>query len=272
MCVPRSILAQRRGQPLDGASPLPLGAAIAPLGRPPGEDQPPHEKGQHQNAVTDRGRKRLRAPPCREAFLLDSQQNASQLTDGETPADAEICRSGDKRRSAQSQKALGGRGPGGLPFPGLALSGQSRLVPGEAQVRVGCWEEETKAPVAEGSPSSHPSALCPGTRPQPRVSRGRETIAPRAAGLGGASHQAAGMELRLQWAPALGPSVPHRWNGAAHASPAFPATVLTAAGGGGGALRVKARSPGTGWSRGVAQALWPGSALGQQSPTSGLSG
>lgn len=132
MCVPRSILAQRRGQPLDGASPLPLGAAIAPLGRPPGEDQPPHEKGQHQNAVTDRGRKRPRAPPCREAFLVDPQQNASQLTDGETPADAEICRSGypvtnvaqlSHRRpsAAGAQVACPSQG-----WPSVAKAGSSR--------------------------------------------------------------------------------------------------------------------------------------------------
>lgn len=132
MCVPRSILAQRRGQPLDGASPLPLGAAIAPLGRPPGEDQPPHKKGQHQNAVTDRGRKRPCAPPCREAFLLDSQQNASQLTDGETPADAEICQSGypvtnvaqlSHRRpsAAGAQVACPSQG-----WPSVAKAGSSR--------------------------------------------------------------------------------------------------------------------------------------------------
>lgn len=134
------------------------------------------------------------------------------------------------------------------------------------------------APVAEGSPSLHPSALCPSTRPQPQVKQGQGNHRPKSCQVGGASRQAAGTELRLQWVLGVGP---RRRRPGGVCSPAALGCHSSSAKWGCSRLpclpSCRADCCGRGlrdWKvpGGRSEALWPGSALGRQRPTSGPTG
>lgn len=120
--------------------------------------------------------------------------------------------------------------------------------------------------MAKGALPCTPLLSAPACAPQPQVSRGRETIAPRAAGLGGASRRAAGTELRLQWVLGVRPRRHRPWGVCSPADLGLRSASLKWGGSrlpclpscradccGRGALCVKAGSSGTGWSPGVTQ-------------------